>query len=60
MVTCIKWFLSYYKAATVAIQLDGKHIKSTPNLLFKGDCWRIWLYWWVSRNRHCINTEMWG
>ena len=43
MVTCIKWFLSYYKAATVAIQLDGKHIKSTPNLLFKDNCWRIWL-----------------
>nr|DAE05351.1 MAG TPA: protein of unknown function (DUF3328) [Siphoviridae sp. ctnOB2]DAI25717.1 MAG TPA: protein of unknown function (DUF3328) [Bacteriophage sp.]DAL62381.1 MAG TPA_asm: protein of unknown function (DUF3328) [Caudoviricetes sp.]DAQ68198.1 MAG TPA: protein of unknown function (DUF3328) [Bacteriophage sp.]DAV95197.1 MAG TPA: protein of unknown function (DUF3328) [Caudoviricetes sp.] len=18
------------------------------------------LIWWVSRNRHCINTEMWG
>ena len=43
MVTCIKWLLSYYKAATVAIQLDGKHIKSTPNLLFKDNCWRIWL-----------------
>lgn len=43
MATCIKWFLSYYKAATVAIQFDGKHIKSTLNLLFKDNCWRIWL-----------------
>lgn len=27
----------------LCLQFDGKHIKSTPNLLFKGDCWRIWL-----------------
>ena len=35
--------LSYYKAATVEIQFDGKHIGFMPNLLFKDDCWRIWL-----------------
>nr|DAG16739.1 MAG TPA: hypothetical protein [Caudoviricetes sp.]DAH62559.1 MAG TPA: hypothetical protein [Caudoviricetes sp.] len=52
MVTCIKWLLSYYKTATVAIQLDGKHIKSTPNLLFKGYCWRIWLFR-CGRNEKC-------
>lgn len=38
-----KVVLSYYKAATVAIQLDGKHIGFMPNLLFKDYCWRIWL-----------------
>lgn len=38
-----KVVLSYYKAATVAIQLDGKHIGFIPNLLFKDYCWRIWL-----------------
>ncbi len=43
MATCIKWFLSYYKAATVKYSLTEKHIKSTPNLLFKDNCWRIWL-----------------
>ena len=43
LVISIKWFLECTKAATVTIQFDGKHIKSTPNLLFKDDCWRIWL-----------------
>lgn len=43
VVTRIKWLLSYNKAATVFIQFDGKHIRSTPNLLFKDYCWRIWL-----------------
>lgn len=31
------------KTATVILQLNGKHIGFIPNLLFKGDCWRIWL-----------------
>lgn len=52
MVTCIKWLLSYYKAATVAIQLDGKHIKSTPNLLaqpsIQGQLLANMVDWWVS------------
>ena len=43
MATCIKWLLSYYKAASVEIQFNGKHIGFMPNLTFKGDCWRIWL-----------------
>ena len=38
-----KVVLSYYKAATVAIQLYGKHIGFMPNLLFKDYCWRILL-----------------
>ena len=25
------------------LQFDGKHIGFIPNLLFKDDCWRIWL-----------------
>lgn len=43
MVTCIKWFLECTKTATVEIQFNGKHIGFIPDLLFKGDCWRIWL-----------------
>ena len=38
-----KVVLSYYKAATVEIQFNGKHIGFMPSLLFKDDCWRIWL-----------------
>lgn len=43
MVTCIKRFLECTKTATVEIQFNGKHTGFIPNLLFKGDCWRIWL-----------------
>lgn len=43
MATCIKWFLECTKTATVEIQYNRKHIGFMPDLLFKGDCWRIWL-----------------
>ena len=45
VVTRIKWFLecTKTKTATVEIQYNRKHIGFMPNLLFKGNCWRIWL-----------------
>lgn len=59
MVTCIKWFLSYYKTATVFTVWRKTHkIYTQPSI--QGRLLANMVDWWVSWNRHCINTEMWG